>query len=434
MGINIIDYGAVGDGKTLCTEAIQRAVNAARQTSAGITVPPGTFLTGTIDISGVSMHLEKGAALKGSPNMEDYPPQPYIHNEFRAVRALLVCYDSARIVISGEGLIDLNGGVFFNFDKPMLPSMQLTDAQKKECPVSFESRPNQCLFFHQVSHVTLRDITIIGAPCWTITFSECNDVKALNLSIDNSLNIPNNDGIHVSACSGVIISGCHISSADDCLAFSAITNWEKPCENIVICDCILRSCSKAIVLGYVHSHVRNVVINNVIIRESNRGFCIMSNPETGLVENVRASNMIIETQVRAGNYWGNGEAVFIMALEQAKYVRAEQRPARHEGVNIRNISMEGIHCHSENALGIIGCGKNIEGLMLRDMVIRRKASKNLYLKGGIFDAEPCNEKYAVPENCDLYITETKDVSVSGIRMDGRIVIERADGFEAVGQS
>jgi len=426
MGINIMDYGAVGDGKTLCTSAIQRAADAARQAGEAVAIPPGTFLTGTVDITGVSLLLARGAVIKGSPRMEDYPPQRYIHNEFRAVRALLVCYESERVVISGEGVIDLNGSAFFDFGKPSLPAMPLTEEQKRECTVSYKDRPNQCLFFHQVSHVTVRGVTILDAPCWTVTFSECTDVKALNLTIDNSLNIPNDDGIHVSACDGVIISGCHISSADDCLAFSAITNWEKPCENIVVSDCILRSCSKAIVLGYVHSHVRNVVVSNIIIRESNRGFCVMSNPQTGLVENVRVSNMVIETQVRAGNYWGNGEAVFIMALEQEKYVPAEQRPKRREAVNVRNISLEGIYCRSENALGIIGRDQNIEGLTLRDIVIRRKPSKNLRLKGEIFDVEPAPGKYAVPENCGLYIEEARDVSVSGIRMEGRLVMKRAE--------
>jgi len=431
MGLNINDYGAIGDGTTLCTEAIQRAVNAARQTGAAITVPPGTFLTGTIDITGVSIHLEKGATIKGSPHMEDYPPQLFIHNEFRAVRALLVCYESAHVVIGGEGVIDLNGSSFFDFDTPLLPEMPLSDAQKRECPVSYKARPNQCLFFHKISHITLRDITIIDAPCWTITFSECSDVKALNLTIDNSLNIPNDDGIHVSACHGVIISGCHISSADDCLAFSAITNWEQPCENIAVSDCILRSCSKAIVLGYVHSHVRNVVINNVIIRESNRGFCIMSNPKTGLVENVRVSNMIIDTRVIAGPYWGNGEAVLIMALEQTKYVPAEQAPARCEDVNIRNISLEGIQCHTENALGIIGCSHNIEGVTLRDVVIRRKPSKNLCLKGEALDVEPCNEKYPLPKDCGFYIKDVRDIAVSGIRMEGQIVTDQVEGLKEV---
>ena len=58
---------------------------------------------------------------------------------------------------------------------------------------------------------------------------------------------------HSKACKGVIISDCHISSGDNCIALSSITNWEKPCEDIVITNCVLRSCSKAIVIDYIYS-------------------------------------------------------------------------------------------------------------------------------------------------------------------------------------
>ena len=104
--------------------------------------------------------------------------------------------------------------------------------------------------------------------------------------------------------------GCNISAGDDCIAISCITNWDKPCEDVVIADCILRSSSKAIVVGYMHSIVRNVNISNCVILDSNRSLCIMSSTD-GIVENVTASNLRLDTRCRAGNWWGNGEAVCI---------------------------------------------------------------------------------------------------------------------------
>ena len=238
----------------------------------------------------------------------------------------------------------------------------------------------------------MEGITVLNAPCWTFSFNECRDVKVLNLTIDTSLNIPNDDGLHFCSCDGVIVSGCSIKSGDDCFAFSGITSWGRPCENIVISDCIIQSCSKAIVLGYVHSHVRNVLIENVIIRESNRGLCIMSNPETGLVENVRVKNMLIDTRVRAGNWWGNGEAVFFMATDHTGNVPASQKPDRRTGVNIRNIHLSGITCTTENALGIIGEDNNIEDIWLDDIHVLRKPSENIALKGETFDVRPSKKE------------------------------------------
>ena len=69
--ISILDYGAVGDGKTLNTRAFEEAIDAARQTRETVLVPGGTFLTGTINLRGVSLYLEAGAVIKGSPDLKD---------------------------------------------------------------------------------------------------------------------------------------------------------------------------------------------------------------------------------------------------------------------------------------------------------------------------------------------------------------------------
>lgn len=416
--IDIKDFGAVGDGKTMNTKAIQAAIDAAREKGTGIRIPEGTFLSGTLNITGVSMHLDEGSVLLGSGSMEDYPAQSFVHNELGPLQALLVCYQSRNMRISGSGIIDLNGDNFYDFTKPLVPESKVpyNEEQKKECTVYHEKRPNECIFFYQVDNITVEGITVINAPCWTFSFNECTNVKVLNLTIDTSLNIPNDDGLHFCSCNGVIVSGCNITSGDDCFAFSGITNWEKPCENIVISDCIIKSCSKAIVLGYIHSHVRNVLIENVIIRESNRGLCIMSNPETGLVENVRVKNMFIDTRVRAGNWWGNGEAVFFMGMDHTGNVPASQKPARSTAVNIRDIHLDGITCTTENALGMIGIDENIEDIYLKDIHVVRKPSANIALKGEVFDVSPSRTEYAVPADCGLYLESVRGVHLKDIHM------------------
>lgn len=424
--INIKDFGAAGDGTTMNTKAIQAAIGAAKEKGTGIRIPEGTFLTGTLDITGVSVHLDTGSVLLASGNMEDYPVQPFDHNEMGPMQALLVCYESRNITLGGSGIIDLNGDNFYDFTKPLVPESKVpyNEEQKRECTVTHEKRPNQCIFFHNTDNLTVEGITVLNAPCWTFSFNECRNVKVLNLTIDTSLNIPNDDGLHFCSCSGVIVSGCNIRSGDDCFAFSGITNWEKPCENIVISNCIIQSCSKAIVLGYIHSHVRNVLIENVIIRESNRGLCIMSNPETGLVENVRVRNMLIDTRVRAGNWWGNGEAVFFMAMDHTGNVPPSQKPRRRTDINIRDIHLSGITCTTENALGVIGVENNIEDIYMDDIHVLRKPSENIALKGENFDVSPSKTEYPVPHDCGLYLENVRHARLTDINMkntDGEIL-------------
>lgn len=98
--------------------------------------------------------------------------------------------------------------------------------------------PSQCIFFHNAKNVTVRGIKVIDASCWTFSFNACENVKLLGLTIDTSPNVPNDDGIHIASCKGVIIADCHISSGDDCIALSGITDWAKPCEDIVITNCV----------------------------------------------------------------------------------------------------------------------------------------------------------------------------------------------------
>ena len=88
--LDITKFGAVGDGAALNTESIQAAIDAAAKTGETVCVPGGVFLTGTLNLHGVSLHLEAGAVLKASENLADYPPQDYVHNELGVLRAMIV--------------------------------------------------------------------------------------------------------------------------------------------------------------------------------------------------------------------------------------------------------------------------------------------------------------------------------------------------------
>ncbi len=422
--LDITRFGAIGDGVFLNTDAFERAIAAARVTGETVYVPAGVFLSGTIVLNGVSLHLAEGAVIRASTNLADYPPQPYYHNELGVLRALMVNLSADHVVIDGGGTIDFSGSAFYALDQWNVPDSRVpfTEAQMRECTHPIGERPSQCLFFHNSRDVTIRGVRFMDSPCWTITFSECENVKLLGLTIDTSLNIPNDDGIHISACKGVIISDCHISSGDDCIAVTSITNWEKPCEDVVITNCVLRTCSKALAVGYMYSIVRNVLISNVIIKESNRGLCLMCNEETGMIENVRATNMIVDTRIRAGNWWGNGEPILMMANRQDYHIPPEQKPQRETACAIRNVVVDNTTCIGENAIGIVG--DRIEEIELRGIDYTRKPSANIALKGLTFDLAPGRNTVEVPEECGLYVEGARNVHLADLRMRRWTVIEK----------
>jgi len=414
--IKLTDFGAVGDGVFMNTTAFQTAIDTAAEKKEAVCIPAGIFLTGTINLKGVSLYLEANAVIKASGNLTDYPEQDYMHNEFGALRALIINRDADNISITGEGTIDLSGKSFYDTSVMNVPDngVPFTQKQISECTYPIGERPGQCIFFHNSKNIRISGITIVDAPCWTISFNECENIKITEVTIDTDLNVPNDDGIHLCSCKGAIISDCNISSGDDCIALSGITSWEKPCEDIVITNCVLRSCSKAIVIGYIYSIIRNVLISNCIIKESNRGICIMCNDECGLVENVRINNMLVDTKIRAGNWWGNGEPIFIMAVKHDAHLPIYQKPDTVTKYAVRNIHFDQITCMGENAIGIYGKNAVMKEITLRNIDYTRKPSDNLMLKGAAFDLAPSDEKQPVPEECGLYITGVSDIVLENV--------------------
>ena len=295
----------------------------------------------------------------------------------------------------------------------------LTPEQLAECTRKYDARPSQPLFLKNCHHVKVTGIRIINAPCWTLTFVECSDLVVEHLTIINSLILPNNDGIHLCGCRNVLITGCNISAGDDCIAVTGITDWNIPCENITISNCILRSCSKAIAIGYMHSIVRNVTIDNVVIHESNRGISVMACHRSGLVENLSVNNLSIDTRIAAGNWWGNGEAFCIMATYHHNPYSTRSVPDHNFAVNIRNISFTNIHCTAENALAIIGEDDNIADISLLNLSISLKTSVNKIVKGNRIDLSPGPQEAFLPDDGRpywLYLTQARQVTMKNIQV------------------
>jgi polygalacturonase len=294
-------------------------------------------------------------------------------------RSLLWALHQNDISICGEGTIDLTDRPFFDWNKlrtglPAAKDALLQDWQRQQCVVTAGTRPNQPIFFHDCRHLRLEGITLSNSPCWTVTFSCCEDVQVRGIRIDNNLQVPNNDGIHFSGSKNIVVSDCIIRGGDDSLAFTSITDPESVCERITVANCILTSRSAGIRLGHLSGKIRDVAISNLVLKDCSRGFAIQAG-DHGWVENVTIDNVVMETRMFAGAWWGKGEPFVISAAHSAS-------------ARIRGISIHHVRAHAENSILVVGQNQNVSDIVLSDLDLTFSYSPNSALFGQELDLAP----------------------------------------------
>lgn len=254
---NILDFGAVADGKTLCTEAIQQAIDACSQSGGGeVIIPVGTFLSGTLYLKNdVLLHLQQGAILLGSTNIRDYSPRGLI----RAVK-------KKNIGIVGHGVIDGQGWAFWEEKKSNLRIVGMSPARNFSHK---KQHPDMLIQFEDCRGVTVKDVTLKNSEAWTLHLLACEDVLVDGVTIRNPQHGPNTDGIDINGSRRVRISNCDIYTGDDaiCLKNKDPKYWERSCEDIVITGCILTTSCNAFKIGTeTIGDFKNIVFSNSVIK------------------------------------------------------------------------------------------------------------------------------------------------------------------------
>lgn len=119
--VSIVQFGAIGDGKTLNTAGIQKAIDQIASKGGGtVQIPKGVFVTGSIFLrSNIILELLPGSVLMGSPNRLDYGQSP--------CDAMINAIEVSNIAIKGTGIIDGNAKQVLQSLFDELKSGRLTD-------------------------------------------------------------------------------------------------------------------------------------------------------------------------------------------------------------------------------------------------------------------------------------------------------------------
>jgi hypothetical protein len=404
---NIVDFGAKADGKTLNSVSIQKAIDACNRNGGGtVLVPAGDFVTGAIRLlSNVNLHLEPGARLTGSADTGDYRLEGERHG-------MIYAFQARNVSISGEGEIFGNGTSFFDkgrthilkdFDRKYTrQGDQYTpeDIDPPDGPIEYDSRPGMMIVLLQCEQVVLKDVMLKDSPSWTIRIGDCDDVLVTGISIHNNLLIPNSDGIHCTTSRNIRISNCDIRAGDDAIIVTGFGtdvdvsgdqisdrdytsrefgNKTGYAENVTVTNCVLQSLSAGIRIGYGSHSIRNCTFQNLVIYGSNRGIGVFSRDE-GSIENILFSDIVIETRIHSGHWWGNGEPIHVSAIAQSEGIPA--------GI-VRNVRFSNITAASETGIVIYGTSETHcykIGLQNIHLAIRKSDLEETY--GGNFDLRP----------------------------------------------
>ncbi|MFO8079750.1 MAG: glycosyl hydrolase family 28 protein [Armatimonadota bacterium] len=359
---NVRDFDAAGDGETLDTAAIQAAIDACTEAGGGVVlVPPGTYVTGTIFLkSRVNLHLAAGATVLGSTRRDDYnpddifPENPVFSRENVTGAHLVIAYKAEQVSITGQGTIDGNSSAFFE----TLPPEEVTTTYRNKSrnfPIA-EWRPGQMLLFCRCSDVSVRNVTLINSPYWTLLLLGCTRVRIRGLNITNPPQTANGDGIDIDCCRDVTVSDCIITSGDDSITLRGnsrlLGEHAQPCENVTVSNCVLSTPCNAVRVGVGDGEIRNCTLSNIVIRESRNGISFNSayserSAHGTRIENVHFANIVMDV---------------ILPMNMVLGVHAKP-----PGM-IRNVSLTNLHVSAREGFHICGNpGHRVEDIRLEDV-------------------------------------------------------------------
>ena len=303
----LTDYGAIGDGKTLCTDAFAKAFEALTAKGGGkLVVPQGVWYTGPITLlSHTELHLEAGAVILFSDDMELYPTitTTYEGGAWKKCQSPISAYKQTDIAITGNGLIDGSGDSW----RP-LKRAKVTDGQWKKMTSKSGTFVNENLWepadnrsnmrpvmvnLIECKSILVKDVVIQNPPAWNLHPLMCEDITIDHVTLRSPAYGQNGDALDLESCRNALVLNSVFDAGDDCICLKSGKDEEgrkrgMPTENIVVRGCTVYNGHGGFVVGSEMSGgVRNILVENCQFVGTGNGLRFKScRGRGGIVENI----------------------------------------------------------------------------------------------------------------------------------------------------
>ncbi|MGD1030302.1 MAG: glycosyl hydrolase family 28 protein [Opitutaceae bacterium] len=387
---NVRNFGAAGDGGTLDTAAVQRAIDAAASVGGRVIVPGGrSYLVGTLELKGgIDFHLADDATLRASTRPEDYVGGAAVLAAVRETRnrvpgvepnpeeraaTLLTAHEAHGLTLSGTGRID---GRFREF------MAQYDQADEWWRPGPF--RPNLAVLVG-CRDLEVRDLTFQDAPIRTLHLVGCEQVLVDAVKVRNQLDVPNCDGIDPDHSRDVEIRNCDVVCGDDAIVVKASRAFASRGEssNIHVHDCVIETQDSGLKVGTeTAAAIHHVTFERCTIRNSSRALTIQLRDEAD-VHDILFREITFKSRYHSDPWWGRGEGISFTALPRTAASRLGQ---------IRDVRVENVTGNAENSVRISGCRESrIRGVIFDSVAVT--LDRETEYRGGVWDNRPTASAY-----------------------------------------
>ena len=392
--VELTQFGAVGDGKTLCTEAFARAIDELEARGGGhLVVPAGIWFTGPIVLkSNIDLHLEKGAVILFSPDVDLYPLVETVFEglDTRRCQSPISGRNLVNVAITGQGAIDGNG----HFWRP-LKKGKVTESQWKQTIArgGVFKRPDYWFPYpetlrgdtisnmnvpqnlkteeewHSVRHflrpvmvsliecknVWLQGVIFQNSPAWNLHPLMCENVLVEDVLVRNPSYAQNGDGLDLESCRNSLIVNSVFDVGDDGICLKSGKDEDgrrraRPCENVVIDGCTVFKGHGGFVVGSEMSGgVRNIAVSNCSFLGTDVGLRFKSKRgRGGTVENIWIDRIsmidIVTDPVTFNLYYGGKSAVEVLESGEKVPAAVEPMPVDETTPCFRGIHISNLTC------------------------------------------------------------------------------------------